>query len=182
MHLHHLHALIIDTSYYATRLAEDLVQIGFTSEIVGTYAEARGRMDKRMPDMTFLGIHGKARPHISFLKQIKRQNEGMMTIVMSKHLTSKECEEALALGAYDCVTQPLDKDNLRIVVLRALKRHEVAEKASMAVQKRAEQLTRFSDASDELMTEIDSLKAEISELYAQAAIPRQVKQSEARIQ
>ena len=57
---------------------------------------------------------------LDFLRTIREQGHEMPVIAMSAHGAVRSAVEAMRLGSYDYVTKPLDLEELKIVVARAL--------------------------------------------------------------
>jgi two-component system nitrogen regulation response regulator GlnG len=67
-------------------------------------------MDVRMPGLDGLGA----------LERLRQADPDALVIIMTAYGTSQTSIEAMRLGAYDCVSKPLDLDVLRSVLDRAL--------------------------------------------------------------
>ena len=72
--------------------------------------------DVRMP-----GLSG-----VDLLKRLNQEYPDIVVILMSAFATVASAVEAMKLGAHDFLTQPLDIDELRLVIHRALDRHGVS--------------------------------------------------------
>src|ERR1017187_2188205 len=58
---------------------------------------------------------------MDLIRQIQEQRLPVTVIVTTGHGTINEAVEAIRLGAYDCLTKPIDVDHLRLVMDRALR-------------------------------------------------------------
>lgn len=148
-----------------------LVRMGFHVHTASTPEEAMAHLNKQNCEFIFVDMDGHVDHGGSLLTRLHKEYWDIIPIAVSERNHPQNVAHLIERGAYDCVTPTTTTAELRVVILRALKRFESEMRAKEAVKKRVEQLSQFSRASDELMSEIDSLKKEISLLQAQKEMP-----------
>ena len=87
--------------------------------------------DLRMP-----GLDG-----IQLIREVQQRNLPVTVIVTTGHGSIDEAVQAIRLGAYDFLTKPIDVDNLRLVMQRALRERSLQDEVASL---RAQLQTRFS--------------------------------------
>src|SRR5438270_7088849 len=81
--------------------------------------------DLRMPRMDGMEL----------IKQVQRRGLPVTVIVTTGHGSIDEALQAIRLGAYDFLTKPIDVENLRLVVQRALRERSLQDEvASLRAQ------------------------------------------------
>ncbi len=163
---HHLHALMVHSTAVAIPIRQALVRMGFSVHVATTAAEAINRLNEQNFEFIFMEMDGHMNQGDTLLGRLHKEYWDIIPIAMCQRVTPHFASEIIEKGAYDCVAPTMTSAELKVVVLRALKRFESEVRAKEAIKKRVEQLSQFSRASDELMTEIESLKKEISLLQA----------------
>jgi len=87
--------------------------------------------DLRMPRMDGMEL----------IKQVQRRGLPVTVIVTTGHGSIDEALQAIRLGAYDFLTKPIDVENLRLVVQRALRERHLRDEVAYL---RSQLKTRFS--------------------------------------
>jgi two-component system response regulator HydG len=85
-------------------------------------------MDIRMSDMDGIGA----------LKEIKKISPSIPVIMMTAYASLKTAVEALKSGAYDYLTKPLDMEELKILVKKALEHYHLQEENVLLRQRLAD--------------------------------------------
>jgi DNA-binding NtrC family response regulator len=124
------------------RLQRDILQTILESEGYETSAAANGRQalqaaaagpfdvvltDLKMPDLNGLQL----------LAELQQAHPGLDVVFMTAHGTIDSAVEAMRRGAFDYLTKPLEKDELLVVLRRAMeRRHLVRENRLLQEQLR----------------------------------------------
>lgn len=169
MRVEYLRALIVGKPPLSTTLLRVLVRLGLKTKQASSTAAAIRLIEQQRFDVIFAHLSLSKQEGIGFLKKAHAEGNDPVLIAISSHPHLRWVEQALTSGACDYLSKPISPENVRITLLRAWKRHESDRRAREATQKRSEQLVQFSQASDELIEEINGLKQQVSELEAQVA-------------
>jgi two-component system response regulator HydG len=89
--------------------------------------EAVNCIIKRFYDLILMDIRMSKMSGTEALKEIKLINPGIAVIVMTAYASVSTAVEALKSGAYDYLTKPLDIDELKILVAKALHHQKLEE-------------------------------------------------------
>jgi two-component system, NtrC family, response regulator HydG len=100
---------------------------GYAIEEAGDGKEALDCVKKRFYDLILMDIRMSKMSGIEALKEIKLINPGIAVIVMTAYASVSTAVEALKSGAYDYLTKPLDIDELKILVTKALHHQKLEE-------------------------------------------------------
>jgi DNA-binding NtrC family response regulator len=68
---------------------------------------------------------------MQLLKEVQRRGLPVTVIVMTGHGSIDEAVQAIRMGAYDFLTKPIDVDNLRLVLQRALRDRALQDEVAM---------------------------------------------------
>ena len=93
------------------------------------------------PDLVITDIKMPEMDGIELLKEIRRGDIERLVIVLTAFGTIDTAIEAMKLGAYDYITKPFNRDELKLVVRKAL---ELRELRSRTRRLEAELIDRFS--------------------------------------
>jgi DNA-binding NtrC family response regulator len=77
---------------------------------------------------------------MQLLKEVQRRGLPVTVIVMTGHGSIDEAVQAIRMGAYDFLTKPIDVENLRLVLQRALRDRALQDEVAML---RAQLQSRF---------------------------------------
>jgi two-component system response regulator HydG len=125
-----IEAVLADEGYEIThaengRMAIDAVEEKFFDLIL---------MDIRMPEVSGLDA----------LKKIKTLSPGIPVVIMTAYASIGSAVEALKSGAYDYLTKPLDIEELKILVAKTLRAHQL-EKENIYLKERLNDRFDFSN-------------------------------------
>lgn len=101
-------------------LQYNLEQQGFAVLPAGNGREALHLYDQSEPDLVITDIKMPALDGIDLLKEIKRRDPEKLVIVITAFGTIDNAIEAMKLGAYDYILKPFNRDELKLVVQKAL--------------------------------------------------------------
>ena len=94
--------------------------------------------DLILMDIRMTGISG-----IDALKEIKQLSPGIPVVIMTAYASVTTAVDALKAGAYDYITKPLDIDELKLLVGKALRFHQL-EQENLQLKERLDDRFDFS--------------------------------------
>ena len=78
-------------------------------------------------DLILMDIRMTRMGGIEALKRIKKLSPGIPIIIMTAYASVETAREALKSGAFDYLTKPLDIDELKLIIHRALRHHQLEQ-------------------------------------------------------
>ena len=72
------------------------------------------------PDIMFLDIKMPGINGLDLLEKIREQKKELLVVIMTAEASMKNAVEAMKRGAYDYITKPFNRDELRLTVAKAL--------------------------------------------------------------
>jgi two-component system response regulator HydG len=100
---------------------------GYAIDEAADGKEAVNCVRKRFYDLILMDIRMSKMSGTEALKEIKLINPGIAVIIMTAYASVSTAVEALKSGAYDYLTKPLDIDELKILVTKALHHQKLEE-------------------------------------------------------
>jgi two-component system response regulator HydG len=119
--------IVDDESAHRQMIRAVLDAEGYAIDEAADGKEAVNCVRKRFYDLILMDIRMSKMSGTEALKEIKRINPGIAVIVMTAYASVSTAVEALKSGAYDYLTKPLDIDELRILVAKALHHQKLEE-------------------------------------------------------
>ena len=122
------HILVVDDDESLRRVTQvQLQQAGYevTTAAEGNQALALAR--ERTPDLVITDLKMPAMSGLDLLKRIRTEYRDMIVIVVTAFGTVESAVEAMRAGAYDYITKPVNPDELRLTVGRALENLDLRE-------------------------------------------------------
>jgi len=104
--------------------------------------EALKLLEKEAPDAALLDVRMPGLDGLEVLRRARETGSRTQFIVITAFDAREVGVEAIKLGAYDYFTKPLDKDEVRIVVRRAI-RHKGLEEELLRLKGHGERRTRY---------------------------------------
>jgi len=128
--------VVDDEAAHAEVIAEGLARLGHDTVIVNSGEAAIARVGTQHFDVVVTDLFlGGAEDGLSVLRNTREQSPGTEVILITAHSSVDTCRTALQQGAFDYVEKPIDIDELRNVVQRAVERtaqertiHELRER------------------------------------------------------
>ncbi|MGD2186425.1 MAG: sigma-54 dependent transcriptional regulator [Desulfobacterales bacterium] len=99
---------------------------------------------KEFFDLILMDIRMSEVGGIEALKQIKEISPGIPIVIMTAYASVDTAVEALKSGAYDYLTKPIDIDELKILVQKTLRYHQL-EKENIYLKERLNDRFNFSN-------------------------------------
>ena len=100
-------------------------------------------VEKRFYDLILMDVRMTRVGGIEALKRIKEISPGIPVIIMTAYASVSTSVEALKSGAYDYLTKPLDIDELKILINKALQ-HQQLEKENIYLREQLKDRFDFS--------------------------------------
>jgi DNA-binding NtrC family response regulator len=132
--------LVDDEKSVRSTLALFLKKVGYQVEEAASGEEAENKLKVKYFDLVLTDLKMKPIDGLQVLTITKKVNPMTEVIVMTAYSTVESGVEAIKLGAYDYLQKPFNKDELLILVAKALERKQ-------------------------LLTEVEQLQEELKEKY-----------------
>jgi len=133
--------LIVDDESKMRRVLQLLFEEdGYTVAQAENGEEALGEINVFHPDLVICDIRMPRLNGIELLRRAKDISEDLPVIIMTAYGEVKTAVEAMKLGAENYITKPLDMEELRILVARAIEKRSLIKEN---IQLRAELDSRF---------------------------------------
>jgi two-component system NtrC family response regulator len=135
------HVLLIDDDQSLRRVIEySLVENGFAVRPASSGEEGisffqKESFDAVITDITMPGMSG-----MDVLEKVRKEDPGLPVIIITAYGTIESAVSAMKQGAFDYITKPFNRDELRITLDRALRMRRLEREN---VRLRAEVIDRF---------------------------------------
>ncbi|MRR18286.1 MAG: sigma-54-dependent Fis family transcriptional regulator [Deltaproteobacteria bacterium] len=157
--------LIIDDDASFRRILEyNLQEEGYEVATASSGEEGLDAFEKHnhqlvITDMKMSGISG-----MDVLAAIKKKSPETLVIVITAFGTVDRAVEAMKLGAYDYITKPINRDELKLIVRKAEHMSSLSHE-NRDLRRRLESRTEFKDiiSTSEVMTEVLSLIRKVAD-------------------
>ena len=106
-------------------IREALTDSAYDIGEAATASEALERLRRNKTDLVITDVRMPGLSGVELLKRLNKEYPDIVVILMSAFATVAGAVEAMKLGAHDFLTQPLEIDELRLVIQRALDRYGV---------------------------------------------------------
>ena len=117
---------------------------GYEIHKAGDGQEAIGLVEERFYDLLLMDVRMSKVGGIEALKAIKKISPGIPVIIMTAYASVNTAVDALKSGAYDYLTKPLDIEELKILVKKAL-HHRKLEQENVYLKERLGDRFDFSN-------------------------------------
>jgi len=97
-----------------------LERMGYEIVEAASVAEARHLVEAKKPDLLLLDINLPGETGIEYLRELKKDENSPLVIIITAHGSERTAVEAIKSGAYDYLSKPFEVDELRLVVKNAL--------------------------------------------------------------
>ncbi len=137
--------LVVDDDTSLRHLLETVLsKEGYRVQTVGDGAEAVACVTQQFYDLLLMDIRMVKMGGIEALGRIKEISPGIPIIMMTAHASVDTAINALKSGAYDYLTKPLDIEEVKILVHRAL-RHNQLEQENRYFKERLDDRFNFDN-------------------------------------
>ncbi len=119
--------VVDDEQSHRTMLRAVLTQEGYNISEADDGISAVKAIENEAFDLILMDIRMTDMNGIEAVRQIKRISPSIPIIMMTAYASVKTAVEALKSGAYDYLTKPLDIDELKILIKKALEHYRLQE-------------------------------------------------------
>ncbi len=117
--------IVDDDRIIVDSLGEFLQMEGYATHGAGSVAEAIAHLRQEDVHIVITDVNMPKADGFELLRTMKQQFPDVVTIVITGYGTIESAVEAIKMGAYDYLTKPIDDDELRLVVERALQQQSL---------------------------------------------------------
>jgi two-component system nitrogen regulation response regulator GlnG len=119
--------VVDDDQSIATAFERFLKHEGHVCTLASNAEEAFRLVSERDPDLVVMDIRMPGSDGLEILQELRSRYPDLHVVMMTAYGTSQTSIDAIRAGAFEYLTKPLDLDQLRVVIRKAL-----AAKASRA--------------------------------------------------
>jgi DNA-binding NtrC family response regulator len=112
--------VVDDEQVLATAMADYLSRYGYAASVDGSGEKALKTIEEAPPDLIILDYRLPRMDGLQVLRKIKESHPEIGVIMLTAHGTVDKAVEAIKLGAFDYLSKPIDLEELRLVVEKAL--------------------------------------------------------------
>lgn len=124
--------VVDDDRSIATAFEQFLLYDGHAFRIASSAQEALGLLEARRPDLVVMDIRMPGMDGLEALPLMRERFPGLYVVIMTAHGSSQTSIDAIRAGAFDYLTKPLDLEELRDVIARAVTAQRAAAGADGA--------------------------------------------------
>ena len=120
--------LVVDDDTSLRKMLEAvLTDDGYNIKEADDGQHAIEAVEEQFYDLILMDIRMARMGGIEALKKIKKLSPGIPVILMTAYASVETAREALKSGAFDYLTKPLDIDELKLIIHRALRHHQLEQ-------------------------------------------------------
>ena len=112
--------VVDDEQVLAGAMGDYLGRHGYAVNITSSGEEALKVIDREPPDIVVLDYRLPRMDGLEVLRRIKESRPEIEVIILTAHGSVEGAVEAMKVGAFDYLSKPLDLEELRLVVNKAL--------------------------------------------------------------
>jgi DNA-binding NtrC family response regulator len=121
--------VVDDDQSIASAFEQFLGYEGHSCRLASSAEDAFRLIAARRPDLVIMDVRMPGMDGLQALQEIRVRYPEVFVVIMTAYGTSQISIDAIRAGAYDYVMKPLDLDELRTVIGKALAAQEVVERA-----------------------------------------------------
>src|ERR1041385_3831230 len=145
-------------------LREALQSWGFTASEAGSVAEGLAAFNAELPAAVLLDIDLPDGSGLNLLREIKRENEDAIVIIITGNVHVDNTISALRGGAYDFIGKPISLEELRITIRNAIEARHLRREVEQVRKERAREFNfRQIIGESPAMKKMLSLAAKVAE-------------------
>ena len=145
-------------------LREALQSWGFTASEAGSVAEGLAAFNAELPAAVLLDIDLPDGSGLNLLREIKRENEDAIVIMITGNVHVDNTISALRGGAYDFIGKPISLEELRITIRNAIEARHLRREVEQVRKERAREFNfRQIIGESPAMKKMLSLAAKVAE-------------------
>jgi DNA-binding NtrC family response regulator len=112
--------IVDDEQVLASAMGDYLARYGYTVRIEGSGEQALKSVEEESPDLMILDYRLPRMDGLAVLRKIKESRPEIEVVMLTAHGSVEKAVEAMRCGAYDYLSKPIDLEELRLVVEKAL--------------------------------------------------------------
>ncbi len=157
--------VVDDEQLFATSMAQFLTRHGYVVNVNTLGEVALNTIEEEPPDLVLLDYRLPRIDGLKVLQKIKETHPEILVIMMTAYGSVEGAVEAMKLGAFDYVSKPIDLEELRLVIEKALeslrRSHELDYLRSQANDKKNpfHQIIGQSEPMRQLRAMIDQISS-----------------------
>jgi len=156
--------VVEDETILGDSIAVYLERHGYATSLARSGEEALRLVDEAGPDVAVVDVRLPGMDGVELLRRVRECSPATEVIMMTAHGSVASAVEAMKLGAFDYLTKPLDLDELRVVVGKALEHLRLRRELSY-FKAREEQAGRLAEIIGE-SPPMQELKRQIARIAA----------------
>lgn len=125
--------IVDDDQSIATAFEHFLTYEGHTFRLASSAAEGIALIEERSPDLVMMDVRMPGIDGLAALQQMRRRFPGLYVVMMTAYSSSQTSIDAIRAGAFDYLTKPLDLDELREVIGKAIAAQQASDGSGAAV-------------------------------------------------
>ncbi len=160
--------LIIDDDQSFRRIIEyNLQEEGYDVLAAASGEQGLNVFNEQNPDLVITDMKMQGISGMDVLASIRKKSPETLVIIVTAFGTVDKAVEAMKLGAYDYITKPLNRDELKLVVRKALQLNELSSE-NKDLRRRLDDREEFNNivGTSEAMSEVLSLVAKVADSEA----------------
>jgi len=112
--------IVDDEQVLATAMADYLARHGYATSTCVSGEQALKNINTESPDLVLLDYRLPRMDGLEVLRRIKETRPEVEVIMLTAHGSVENAVEAMRLGAFDYISKPIDLEELRLIVGKAL--------------------------------------------------------------
>lgn len=126
------YVLVVDDDESLRRVTEyQLVQAGYQVSTAADGEQALAVLEERPHDLVITDMKMPGMSGLELLRRLRTDYPEVPVILVTAYGTVETAVEAMKSGAFDYVTKPVNADELRMIVHRALEHHRLMEEVQV---------------------------------------------------
>ncbi|GEM_PF-337444 len=139
---------------------------GYTVRLATTTADADALMHEETFDIILTDLRLSDAPEVDMLTRAQELAPGATFIALTGYATLESALHALRAGAYGYLVKPVDRDELRITVGRALERRRLERDLAARVRELEEAHRQVTNFNRKLQRQVEQATADLRERVA----------------
>jgi DNA-binding NtrC family response regulator len=103
-----------------------LMEEGHAPTIVSNAQDAVRTVVESRPDLVFMDIRMPGTDGLEALQRVRQVDPNLYVVIMTAYGTSQTSIEAVRLGAFEYLTKPLDLDDVKVLIAKALEAQKLS--------------------------------------------------------
>ena len=122
--------VVDDDETLCSAFRQFLTQEGHQPTIVSNAQDAVRTVVESPPDLVFMDIRMPGTDGLEALHRLRQVDPNLYVVIMTAYGTSQTSIEAIRLGAFEYLTKPLDLDDVKFIIDKALKAQALTREIS----------------------------------------------------